>query len=370
MKNLNRASFRSKANYWAAVASEVAGAPFRRWQKEPPALERWRRGILIGCDHIGDVLYNTASLPTLARATPQCEWTYAVSRPADQVLETNPHLRGGLLRLPVETGKMPWRELVGLLRAGRFDVAICYDSSSYLRNALAAAAAGIPERIGYVHKGFSCLPTRPVRIDYPQPFPCYFRDLVAQVTGLQPPREPRPEVYATPEDEAAADAVLEAKGVRGEHLIACSLFTRQASGVYAPHYFIEALRRVQAASDVRVVFVGAAAEREALARLVEGSGLRHIVVAGDLTVRGSYALLRRCRAALTTDSGIRHLSNAAGIPVVYPRNLYFSRAEAGPYCSTDHDIAPSEGGNAELIDGGGLSFDPAQAAETLLRLLA
>jgi hypothetical protein len=43
---------------------------------------------------------------------------------------------------------------------------------------------------------------------------------------------------------------------------------------------------------------------------------------------------------IALDSGPRHLGNAAGIPVLFARNLSHSKIEAGQYCSTEIDLAP------------------------------
>ena len=53
------------------------------------------------------------------------------------------------------------------------------------------------------------------------------------------------------------------------------------------------------------------------------------------------ALLGRCSAFLGSDSGPRHLANAAQIPVFFVRNMGGSAAESGWYCETEHDVAPA-----------------------------
>ncbi len=93
--------------------------------------------------------------------------------------------------------------------ADSFDVALCYNSSSTSRDLLFAARLKIPNRIGYPDKGFSGLVTFPIRIQYPQPYPAYFRDLVGQVTSCVPDWSLRPQIFPTSEDEAAAEAAWE-----------------------------------------------------------------------------------------------------------------------------------------------------------------
>jgi ADP-heptose:LPS heptosyltransferase len=375
MTYLNKTVFRRKANYHIAWLSEWLGTPFRRWQPMPvPADERarWKRGLLFGADHIGDILYGTSSLPALARATPGCAWQHAVRPPANQVLENNPHLQG-LLPLPPEDSPARWRETVRVIRAARFDVAICYDSSSYVHNLAAVAAAGVPVRIAYIHKGFSVLATHPVTIRYPQPFAYYFRDLISQVTGETLPGEPRPVVYPTDNDRREADSLFAALGLdRSGPVLACSLFSRGRYARYEPLHFIETLRLVVKKVPARLVFICSRAERDMMQTLLAESGLPHAIVAGDLNLRSLACFLGQCRAAFAVDSGIRHLANAVGIPVVFARSLFYVKEEAGRYCSTETDIAPPD--VSELPEHENrpeiIAFDHARAAAAVINALS
>jgi hypothetical protein len=82
-------------------------------------------------------------------------------------------------------------------------------------------------------------------------------------------------------------------------------------------------------------------------------------------------LLRRCQAAFVIDSGVRHLANAACIPVVFARNLYFNKIEAGSYCEGETDISPDLERFQENETGEEPpTFDPIQAAAAIGRALA
>ncbi len=135
---------------------------------------------MLGADHIGDVLYNTGSLPALAEGFPNCDGIMSPRRPRAAVLANNPSINSCVAKLD-------------LLKS--VDVAICYNSGGYWRDLLKVVGQRIPNRVGYVHKGFSALVTHPVGIDYPQPYPAYFRDLVAQITGRTPDWSLRPKIY-------------------------------------------------------------------------------------------------------------------------------------------------------------------------------
>ena len=328
----NRKRFRSLGKYALACGSELLSPLIRAVSKSdretPP--QAWRRGLLLGADHIGDVLYNTASLPHLRQGLPECRWSYVAEAPADEVLAGNPNVDSVLSR-----------SLVKRMPAGSFDVAICYNSSSTSRDLLFAARLQIPNRVGYPDKGFSSLVTFPIKIRYPQPYPAYFRDLVGQVTRRPPDWDLRPQIFPTSEDMAAADEAWNSLGLNGSaRVVACFATSRQPSGVWPAAKFAETLSHIEARSGAQTILCGTAGDAAALHALKRQFGLRAMIMAGELRLLALACFLRRCAVVLCPDSGPRHLANAVGTPVVFVRNLAVGKIETGVYCDTEMDVAP------------------------------
>lgn len=341
---INRSSFQKPQNYWLACASELLRPALaslsRRWSPGPPTPPKtWRRGLLIGANHIGDCLYLTPSLLALRRGLPDCEWFVAVPPPACEVFETNPHLKG-CVRLDGTTDPLA-QVRTELAAAGTFDVAIAYSSIRYWPHLLRLARLGIPNRVGYIHKGFSGLVTYPVTLRHPQPVPCYFRDLVSQLTGQPVKGSLRPQVFPTAADHQAAADCWQRLGLAGGlPVVMCFCTSRQPTGVWPLEKFADALRLLHLQGRVRIVLGGSTSDRTALERVRAMAGLECPVVAGDLSLRALVCFLERCAAVLAPDTGTRHLANAAGIPVVFVRNIYVNRIESGAYCPTECDVAP------------------------------
>jgi len=70
------------------------------------------------------------------------------------------------------------------------------------------------------------------------------------------------------------------------------------------------------------------------------------------------------------DSGPRHIANAVSTPVVFGRNLIFSRVEAGRYCENEIDCGPPD----EYVAPGEVervirSLDPARTAQLVIEAL-
>jgi heptosyltransferase-2 len=377
-----REYFRRKRNYYLAALSEFFRAPLRSYclsltggvAPSPPG--QWRSGIIIGPSHIGDVLYNTAALPALRAGLPDCRWSYLVSGPSAEVLQGNPFLERVITIKDDSDGFRPWlKRCRAALAPYHFDAALAYTVGSPWRELGLAASLGIPNRAGYVNKGFSGLVTHPVSIHFPQPFPHYFRDLVCTLTGQPSEVVPslRPLVYPGPEDEAAADRLAGKIGIEWEKqpVLACWVTSRQPTGMWPPEQFLKTIRHVREKVRCTVVYLGAKSDAEQLRRLAaETPGGDVFVIAGELNLRAVVALLRRCRLALTTDSGSRHLANAAGIPVFFVRNLSSRQIETGTYCATDHDMSPMdlEMLNAEEQAAAFRKIDPAKVGDEIVRL--
>ncbi|MBS0659703.1 MAG: glycosyltransferase family 9 protein [Verrucomicrobia bacterium] len=328
----DRSAFRQASNYWLALASEAGGPLLRaadvlRRRARPTPPSHWRRVLLWGAGHIGDVLYNSGSLSALRAALPQAELWQLAGGAARAVLAGHPAL----------TGLLDPTELAA--RAGEFDAVICYNSSSGWKEVLAAWRLGIPNRVAYVHKGFSALVTHPLAIRRPQPYPAYFRDLVVQLGGDSAHCRLRPEVHVGPAHAAEAEAFLrELPGPAGGPLLACFVTSRQPSGVWPAERFGAALRLIAERQPLRCVLLGAAEDEPILRPLAEPLGAR--VAAGRLALPALVAFLRQCAAVLCTDSGPRHLANAAGVPVLFVPNLAVGKIETGRYLETETDLAP------------------------------
>jgi ADP-heptose:LPS heptosyltransferase len=341
-----RAEFRKPATFYLACGSEVLRPCLRLYghlcsRENPSSPGLWRRGLLLGGAHIGDLLYRTPSLNALKEGLPQCRWHYLTERSSGEVLSTHPAISATIDGMRTRLGSAEHSALARRLRAENFDVAICYDTGQYWPDLLLAIHAGIPNRVGYVHKGFSGLVTHPISICTPQPYPAYFRDLVAQLTSQTPNWPLRPVVVTQPDDEAEAVAVRHSLELSSHKpVLACFVTTRQPTGQWPRASYGQTLALLERQSGVQLVLCGAATDAPVLEELKEAHGLKCPILAGRLRLRSLVAFLRGCDGVFCADSGPRHLANAAGVPVFFMRNVWFDRVEAGPYVETEKDLGP------------------------------
>lgn len=333
----DRAQFRDTSRYLAAVASEIARPALRAYARAhshgaatPPTT--WRRGVILGAGHLGDVLYRTCSLEQLHAGLPECRWTYLTTPAGAELLRGNPALDGVI----VDNGAGVTQQLAG----GRFDVALCSDNIQHYASLLSAVRAGIPNRVAFGSKGLTGLATIPVPVRRSS-WPAQFQRMVSAVTGAARTWPLRPRVHVTDADEQEARAAWDALLLPDAPLtIAVAVTSRQRLGVFPLALFERILASVlEIEPRARAVLAGTAEDRAALDQLASDIGPR-AVIAPTVGVRAFVALLRRCSAFLGSDSGPRHMANAAGIPVFFVRNMAVPEIEAGRYCDTEVDLAP------------------------------
>ncbi len=343
MTTPRRECFRTCWRYGLAVVSEWLASPLRvtarvivRHPATPPS--QWRRLLLLGDDHIGDVLFTTGSIPYLAEAFSNCKLDFLCGAPANQVLNNNPYLHRVILR---DSGKL-WQRTV---RESGYDAILCYNMAHHIGDLALALRTRIPNRIAYAHKGFSAWVTHPLPIRHPQPFAAYFRDAVAHLTGQDGSWPLRPMVYPLPADRIVADQTANRIGLdREQPSIACFCSSRQPRGVAPPALFMSLLAALQQASPgLRIVLMGAASDGPLLENIRAVSCPGASILAGVLPLHPLVEFLKHFDLVLTPDSGPRHLANAAGVPVAFFRNICVVAAETGSYgVETELDLVPPD----------------------------
>jgi ADP-heptose:LPS heptosyltransferase len=340
-------AFRKKRNLWLAYASEI-GAPILRLaaktREKSPRTDKtkWKRGLILSHTHIGDLLYRTCSLPALREHVPRCEWSYAVTAGTAEVLANNPHVAEVL---PVIRGENSW-DLVddgfATLAAREFDVVLCSNTLRHYPDLALASALGIPNRFGFTAKGFSGLITHPVALDFPSSYAEYFRAMAAAAIDKVPDWELRPRLYPAAADEDNANALWNTFEFDDSRpVVACSLRTRQAKGNWPEDVLLAVLENARREREFEIVFAGAKSDASDLHAIAASFPFPSKVLAGETGLLTFAAFLGRCSALLTLDSGPRHIGNAMGVPVIFARNLSHSLVEAGKYCDTETDLAPS-----------------------------
>lgn len=212
--------------------------------------------------------------------------------------------------------------LVRRMRREQFDLALLLTNS--LHTALLAWLGGATERVGYARDFRGPLLSGRV---YPRredgrivPAPVVETYLaLAEAIGC-PPEPPRLELATTSAEEQRAEAAWRELGLPADGRV----IALNSSGAYgaAKHWpaehFAALARRIALETEHHALVVCGPQERDVAREIVERAGHPRVVSLADqpLGIGLTKACLQRCRLAVSTDSGPRHIAAALGKPVV------------------------------------------------------
>ncbi len=343
-------AFADRRLLFPARLSEVA-APVLRYLASAAATgpvvppSEWTHILITGSNHLGDVLMRTGSLPALRTSFPSARIAYLTSPLGAEALHGNPWLDRVL---PWHENDSPLRiaaEAMAALRAERFDAVIASNCIRYWPYLMLAVRLGIPNRAGYVAKGFSGLVTHPLRLRFPDRHAAYFADLVAELGDVPRDWSLRPQLVIGDDDLAQAEAFLRRNPqLRCGPFLIVSCTMRQAAATWPPERWSRLIELLEREQQFSVVLTGARTDQAALEHVASLTHNRALVSAGTFSVRGLAALMTHAAAVVSLDSGPRHLANAVGVPVVFFRNLAVFAEELGTYCPTERDAISDPSG--------------------------
>jgi heptosyltransferase II len=281
---------------------------------------------------LGDAVMALPAIVAIRRHFAAAELAVAAPAGVGPVVEAAPDAAvNAVLTLPGGGALSGWRREARVLAAGGHDLAILLPNS--FQTALAARAAGIPERWGYRRDMRRLLLTRAVRPparrrDAAGHQAAYYQRLV-EALGITPIDEP-PRLAVRPEARRRAAALLAAEGasLSGPPLVG---FAPGAAFGHAkrwpPARVAEVITRLGAEAGATCVLVGAADDREAgrevMAHLpvppayVTGTAAARVVnLIGRTDLPALLGVLSLCRVFVSNDSGAMHVAAALGLPVV------------------------------------------------------
>jgi len=279
---------------------------------------------------IGDLLVATPAFAALKQRYPKAHLTVIVRSEFADLVRHNPHVD----RILPFSGTSPGHKaafLVGL-RFRRWDLwvdlhvptynTVTTNAQVFRRNALMMRAARSRYRLGFdvpalSHALTHAVLTPPTSVMQTENLVDTMLRLTAGAEGCRPRKELRP----GPEAGAWAGAFFADRGLEPGQPIALFFGAKQEADVW-PHENVRAFCQTvcRAHSDCRFILVGGPHEAEAAAELrAEAGGLfdtQIVDATNQTTLLQTAALLERCRAMVTTDSGPMHMADAVGLPMV------------------------------------------------------
>jgi heptosyltransferase II len=276
----------------SAEADSTALPPYR-----PTAV------LVIQTAFLGDVVLTTPLLSVLSERHGPVD---VITTPAAaSLLDHHPAVRDVIRydKHGIDRGWKPLRRLGALLRANRY--ARVYVPHRSFRSALLALWSGAGERIGFADSAAAFTYTRRI----PRPKEGHEVERLLSLSGPVGAGVPPVTLGLAPTDLAAADAWLSSYHV-GPDFIAIAPGSVWGSKRWP--YYAELAARL----DRPTVIVGGKEDTGLADAIVQKAGGRAISAAGQLSLRGSAALIKRAAVLVTNDSAPLHLATAVGTPIV------------------------------------------------------
>jgi heptosyltransferase-2 len=256
---------------------------------------------------IGDVILATALVEYLAQHEPYAPLDVLVRRGNEGLLAGNPHIRRVLV-WDKKSQKYP--NLLRLLRQIRQeDYYQVVTLQRFASTGFLTAFSGAPLRAGFAENPFSRLFTRRVPHVIGDGTHEVARNLRLLPEAVSRPALPRPRLYPTPADEAAAAPYA----AGGEYVCLAPTsvwFTKQ----YPEEKWLELLAALPA--GLPVYLLGGPPDTAACERLAQAAARPGLVnLSGKLSLLASAALMRGAVLNYVNDSAPLHLCSATDAPV-------------------------------------------------------
>lgn len=277
-----------------------------------------RRILMIRTDRMGDLLMSLPAVHAVHAAYPAAERWLLVQRGLEPLLEGHPDITRLITWDPREPAGRGWG---GILRWGwrlrriQADAVVVLNPTKLFH--AAAFLAGIPVRIGYRRKLGRLLTdglpdTKAARGLHET---AYNLELVQRLGGI-PLGDPVLALPRRPALEAEAERILwERHLLAAGRPVAIHPWTSHPAKAWPLDRFAEAAGRL-VATGVPVLIIGGPEESPRMARARAGLPEQAVDLVGQVPLRLLPALLRRCAALLSNDSGPAHVAAAVGTPTV------------------------------------------------------
>jgi heptosyltransferase-2 len=284
-----------------------------------------RRIVVKEVNWLGDLVISLPALRALHRSFPEAALSVLVKRELAGFFDGMAWI-SEVIPYRLRSGIQGWAdqlEIVGQLRARRFDLAVLFPNS--FASALWIALAGVTRRAGYAADGRSLLLTERVKrtkvlLDGHQRED--WLALVCGITGEGGASAPY----------AALDEPLEVANTNRERMrewlraartrLDAPLIAIAPAAAYGPakewppDHYAALIDLIGERHGAECVFVGSANEYARCASIAERARTPAIIAAGKTSIGELIGLLSLCAGFAGNDSGAMHLAAAIGIPAV------------------------------------------------------
>ncbi|MGE0127459.1 MAG: lipopolysaccharide heptosyltransferase II [Blastocatellales bacterium] len=306
------------------------------------------RIIIRGANWIGDAVMTTPALERLRSSFPQSHIALLATPRTAGLFESSLFVDEVIEYRRREDGVSVFLRTMKLLRARRFDLAVLFQNA--FEAALLAWLGSAPVRIGFAAQGRSLLLTHGLHsgLRHRNRHQIHdYLDIVAECERVclgenpqsqisNPLSSPLPFLTASPTARQAAESLLRGFGVNSNShpLVALNAgATNSRAKCWPEDRFATLADQLVDALNARIVFIGAASERDGAERIIQQMKRQGAVnLAGKTSMAELIGALEACDLLVSNDTGPAHVSAALGRPTltIFGPTNEFETAPTGP----------------------------------------
>lgn len=298
--------------------------------------------------HLGDALLTTPAIKFLKENREELKINCLVSPEGKVGLINNRNIES------IYTIDLPWYKtnvkyniaaqffsfykLIKLLRQINPQIAINVRNTSYHREHLAVWLAGIPERIGYGHKGFAYLLTTAAPFSKAKQTAQLKLDVISYWLRIGANGYSlRPDYFYELNDVAKAKHILEQIGIdkKEKELIIAVNPGAQHNFLWEIEYYVELCNLINYKLGAKIIFTGTKNFVEYIDKIQEELSFQIFSIAGMTTLEEAAALLNMFDLLITVDTGLRYIASAVGLKTIVLKHGADSITEFGKHVETE-----------------------------------
>ncbi|MDO8446305.1 MAG: lipopolysaccharide heptosyltransferase II [Deltaproteobacteria bacterium] len=273
--------------------------------------------LIIRLGSMGDVVLTTPVIKVLKDRYPDAELDFLVKKEYSNLLAANPNIR----KIIPFNSKGEHRGVRGLLNAAselreeRYTHVI--DLHGNLRSRMISALLRGSKTLRYDKQALKRrMLLLGLKVHTIHTVDAYLEALEPLFVGAGLKPAPTPILYLSKADKAKAEVFLVENDLSNASvIIGLAPGAKWRTKMWPEENFIEVGRRLVKELGAKILVFGGPDEAELCIKVAEGIG-KGTCVAGKVGLRDAAALISRCKAFVSNDSGPMHIATAVGTPVV------------------------------------------------------
>jgi heptosyltransferase-2 len=273
------------------------------------------RILIIQTAFLGDVILCTPLIKATRKLFPDSFISFLLIPQTKNILGNNPHLDEIIVydKKREEKGLKNFFKIVKKIKMKNFDLAII--PHRYLRSALLAYLAKIPQRIGFNKSMGSFLFTQ--KVTYQNNLHEVDRNLSLLSDFSCGLEERTPELFPGSEDFSYASQLLRDSGIReNDKIVGIAPGSAWATKRWLLERFAEVSDLLIKEAGAKVIFVGSKEDEKLCSEIANLMKEKPVILAGKTNVLESAAIISKCKVILSGDSAPVHIASAMKKPAV------------------------------------------------------